>query len=86
MDATIVAILAVLVVFAGMYVMVPDEISVMGSSTQLADAPNEGNGMIGRVIGSMAELTWYPYHFLIIIIIVIGALTGLAVYWRSIQD
>ena len=86
MDKTAVAVLAVLFAFAGVYLAMPEGPPGSGTNTQIADMPREGNGMVGRVLDGLAELTWHPAQLLILFLVLGASLTGLAVYWRRCCD
>jgi hypothetical protein len=86
MDKTIAAILAVLLAFTGLYLMMPEGLPGAGTSTKIADMPSEGNGMLGRIMDGLAELTWHPAQLFILILMVSASLAGMAVYWKRIKD
>ena len=86
MDIALKAIIAVLVVFSVLYVMEPEGISGIGSNTQLIDMPKEGNGIMGRFIDGMAEMTWQPSYFMLLIFIALAGSLGLAIYWKKMED
>ena len=86
MDKTIAAILAVLFAFVGLYLVMPEGIPEAGTNTKIADMPPEGNGMIGRLLDGLAELTWHPAQLLILVLTVGAFSAGMVVYWRRIKD
>jgi hypothetical protein len=86
MSKTLVAIVTVMAVFAVLYVTAPDGLVDMGTGTQLSGMPREGNGMIGRFGGFLAESTWNPLQFYVMLSALAALSGGLALYWVSIRD
>jgi len=86
MDKTALAIIIVIFAFAGIYLAIPEGPPGNGTATQVADMPPERNGMVGRVLDGLAELTWHPAQLFIIFIVAGASLAGLALYWRKCCD
>ncbi len=86
MDKTILAITGVLILFTGLYLMMPEGLGGFSQGSQLDGMAEEGNGLFGRVIERVADMTWHPVELLSILTVTMLVTAGLAVYWKGIQD
>ena len=86
MNLTIAAVLAILVLFAGMYYLMPEGIPGMENYTGVVDSSGESNGMIGRLYDDLTELAWYPHQVFLAIVLGTAVVSGIVVYWRRIED
>ena len=86
MDKTIVAILCVLVAALGIYMMFPEGLPGTGMDTVVGDMPREGNGLVGRFVDTLADMSWHPAHMIMVVSVLLVGSFGLVIYWNSIQD
>lgn len=86
MSKTLVAIVAIMAVFAVLYVTAPAGLRDVGAGTRLSGMPSEGNGLVGRLVGFLAESTWNPLPFYLGLTALAAVSGGLVLYWISIKD
>jgi hypothetical protein len=89
MNKTLVLIVAVVAVFAVVYLAAPDVLDGLretGQGTRLSGMPKEGNGLIGRLIDFLAESRWNPMPFYLGLTTFVAVFGGLILYWVSIRD
>ena len=84
MDKTIIVILCVLLVAMFTYLLSPE--GLPGMDTKVGDMPREGNGLVGRFIDTLADLSWHPTHLIMVVSVLLIGSFGLVIYWSSIQD
>jgi len=86
MEKVMIVLIVVMLAFAMIYIALPGGVPGAGTSIKIADMPPEGNGMLGRVIDGLAELTWHPAHMVILMLMAGAFSAGMAVYWKTIKD
>ena len=86
MSKTLVVIVAVVAIFVGLYVTAPAGLQDVGAGTQLSGMPSEGNGLIGRFVGFLAESRWNPLPFYLGLTAFAVVSGGLVLYWIGIRD
>jgi len=86
MSRTLVAIVAVLAVFAVLYLTLPQDMRYEIARTQPRFTKPESNGIIGRFMDGVKQSMWYPVEFIAILSAIIVGTSCMAIYWRSVRD
>ena len=81
---TLIAIIAVLAVFAGLYLAFPAGIFM--ESVPDTGVVREDNGIVGRFIDGMGYLYWNPALFALFFVLLGTGSIGIAKYWKSVKD
>ena len=82
---TLLAILAVVLIAAAVFVMDEGRFPWEESGNRPA-MTTEDNGMVGRLAEFVIDLYWNPVVLAVSIVMLFLGTAGLVVYWKSIQD
>lgn len=86
MSKTLLAIVAVVALFAASYMFMPSTMDWLKENYRPVEMPYENNGIIGRMFEGFADLYWNPGVMAFSLATLGLATTGLVYYWRNVED